>query len=60
MKKTEDNRRSFLKHVLAATAVVAGSAAIVRPAKAKPAAQGPVETLYRESENFKKYYQSLK
>lgn len=59
MKKAEDNRRSFLKHILAATAVVAGSAAIVRPAKAKPV-QGSNETLYRESDDFKKYYKSLK
>lgn len=60
-KKEEDNRRSFLKHMLAGTAVVVGTAAIVKPAKAKPAStvQGAGETLYHESESFKKYYKTL-
>jgi len=61
-KKIEDNRRSFLKHVLAGTSTVFVVAASVRPAKAKSA---PMlcrldETLYHESESFKKYYKTLR
>jgi hypothetical protein len=62
MKQEEDKRRSFLKHILAGTAAVIGTAAIVRPAQAKSVS--PVgqtnETLYHESENFKRYYKSLR
>jgi len=62
MKKEEDKRRSFLKHILAGTAAVIGTAAIVRPAKAKsaPTVNHPGETLYHESESFKKYYKNLR
>jgi hypothetical protein len=63
MKKSEeDNRRSFLKHVLAGTAAVTGAAATIRPAKAKstPALNRLDETLYHESENFKKYYKTIR
>jgi hypothetical protein len=62
MKKEEDKRRSFLKHILAGTAAVIGTAAIVRPAKAKTAAtvDHADETLYHESDNFKKYYKNLR
>jgi len=62
MKLEEDKRRSFLKHILAGTAAVIGTAALVRPAKAKT--PSPVkrldETLYHESESFKKYYKTLR
>lgn len=65
MKEDEDKRRSFLKHILAGTAAVIGTAAIirpVRPAKAKSAATINLsnETLYHESESFKQYYKSLR
>ncbi len=62
MKKEEDKRRSFLKHILAGTAAVIGTAAIVRPAKAKSAqmVDRSSETLYHESESFKKYYKTLR
>ena len=62
MKNEEGKRRSFLKHLLAGATVVAGSVAAIKPAKAKPAAVGKEggDVLYHESENFKKYYQSLK
>ncbi len=62
MKKEEGKRRSFLKHILAGTAAVVGTAAIVRPAKAKsdPTAIRSDETLYHESESFKKYYKTLR
>ena len=61
MKKEEDKRRSFLKHILAGTAAVIGTAAIVRPAKAKSAqmVDRSNETLYHESDSFKKYYKTL-
>lgn len=62
MKKEEGKRRSFLKHILAGTAAVVGTAAIVRPAKAKsdPTFIRSDETLYHESESFKKYYKTLR
>lgn len=62
MKKEEGKRRSFLKHILAGTAAVVGTAAIVRPAKATsdPTVIRSDETLYHESESFKKYYKTLR
>lgn len=62
MKKEQDNRRSFLKHMLAGTAAVVGTAAIVKSAKAKstPAGQHPDEVLYQETDNFSKYYKTLR
>lgn len=62
MKEDKDMRRSFLKHVLAGAAVVVGSAAAIKPAKAKPVSpqKNCDDILYHESESFKKYYESLK
>ncbi|OEU49718.1 MAG: hypothetical protein BA866_11345 [Desulfobulbaceae bacterium S5133MH15] len=62
MKKEQDNRRSFLKHMLAGTAAVVGTTAIVKSAKAKsiPAGQRPDEVLYQETESFSKYYKTLR
>ena len=62
MKNEQDRRRSFLKHLLAGAAVVAGSVAAIRPAKAKTEAtvKGSGDVLYHESESFKKYYDSLR
>ncbi|BHH84429.1 twin-arginine translocation signal domain-containing protein [Desulforhopalus sp. 52FAK] len=62
MKKEEGKRRSFLKHILAGTAAVVGTAAIVKPVKAKTvtAVDRSDETLYHESESFKKYYKTLR
>jgi len=63
MKKREQNkRRTFLKHILTGTAVVAGAATITKPVKAKsaPKPSGLNETLYHESESFKKYYKTLR
>lgn len=61
MKKEQDTRRSFLKHILAGTAVVAGSVAAMRPAKAKTVVPQKNEdnVLYHESKEFKRYYDSL-
>jgi hypothetical protein len=62
MKQEEEKRRSFLQHILAGTVAVIGTAAVVRPAKAKSISPGgrTDETLYHESENFKRYYKSLR
>ncbi|MEE4241870.1 MAG: twin-arginine translocation signal domain-containing protein [Desulfopila sp.] len=63
MKKDQDKRRSFLKHILAGAAVVAGSVAAIKPAKAKSLQQpiqGRDDVLYHESDSFKKYYDSLR
>jgi len=62
MQQTQDNRRSFLKHVLAGTAIVAGTTLTGKKARAgeKMKAAQPEEILYRETENFKKYYESLR
>ncbi len=62
MKQEQDKRRSFLKHILAGSAVVVGTAAAIKPAKAKT---GPVgvesdDVLYKESPEFQKYYKSLR
>lgn len=61
MKKEEDKRRFFLKHILAGSAVMVGVAAIIKPIQAKSGQTASLssETLYRESEDFKKYYNTL-
>lgn len=62
MEREGDDRRLFLKHIVAGTAAVVGAAAMIKPATAKalPAACRPPESLYHESEAFKKYYKSLR
>lgn len=62
MQQNQDSRRSFLKHVLAGTAVVAGTTLTGEKAKAreKVRARQPGEILYKETEDFKKYYESLR
>ncbi len=62
MKKEEDKRRSFLKHILAGTAAVIRTVGIIRPVKVKSAAtiNLPNETLYHERESFKQYYKNLR
>jgi len=62
--KTEkkDQRRSFLKHLLAGTVIAAGTSSIVKSTKAGEG-RGQInitETLYRETEEFKSYYRSLR
>ena len=62
MKKEKEGRRAFLKNILAGSAVAAGVAAGTKPAQAKTtgtAKQGD-EILYRETEDFKKYYDTLR
>lgn len=63
MEKDQDKRRSFLKHIVAGAAVIAGSVAAIKPARAgkqAAASREGDETCYQESENFKKYYDSLR
>lgn len=62
MKNEENKRRSFLKHILAGTAAVIGTAAIIRPTKSKfvDTINLSNETLYHESKSFKQYYKSLR
>jgi len=62
MEQEKKERRSFLKHILAGSAVLTGATAAVKPARAGTSQkidQGS-ETLYQESDAFKKYYKSLR
>ncbi len=62
MKKEEGNRRTFLKSLIAGSAVAAGVATAAKPAKAgvKRSSTPGDETLYRETDAFKRYYKSLR
>ena len=60
----EKERRSFLKQVLAGSTVITVAALTTGKAKAGPDTPdrrtGQDEILYRETEAFKKYYQTLR
>ena len=62
MEKGKKERRSFLKHILAGSAVLAGTASAIKPARAETSHQvtGDDEILYKETDSFKKYYKSLR
>jgi len=62
MKEEKEVRRSFLKHILAGSAVVATALAGKKSAEAKIAEtlQPGDEVLYKETEDFKKYYKSIR
>ncbi len=62
MKETDDKRRSFLKQLLAGSAVAAGSALVGKKVSARETEQKkrPDEILYRKTDDFKKYYNSLR
>jgi hypothetical protein len=62
MEKQHDSRRSFLKHILVGAGVLAGTAGIVRSAKAGPAKRRLEKDhdLYHETSAFNKYYKSLR
>ncbi len=62
MKKEREERRSFLKHLLAGTAVVAGTVSSVKASKARSVSKQKEENeiLYHESESFKSYYKTLR
>jgi hypothetical protein len=62
MKQNDDKRRSFLKQIFAGSAIVAGSALVGKKAKAREITEEkrPDEVLYRKTDAFKKYYDSLR
>ncbi len=62
MQNEKKERRSFLKHLLAGSAVIAGTASAVKPARAETSPEGMAtdEVLYKETDSFKKYYKSLR
>ncbi len=62
MKQNDDKRRSFLKQIFAGTAVVAGSALIGKKATAQETGspKHSDEVLYKKTDAFKKYYDSLR
>ncbi len=63
MKDTAEGRRSFLKHILAGSAVIGAAAMTGKTTRAGTAVpdNDPVrDTLYRETEEFRKYYESLR
>lgn len=56
-------RRSFLKGMLAGSLALAGLASGTRKGRASQAEEGKAhsdEVLYRETEEFRRYYQSLR
>ena len=60
MKQEKEERRSFLKHILAGSAVVAGVAVTRKQVQAGTVSENRVskDVLYRETDHFKKHYQS--
>ena len=62
MQQNDENRRSFLKQVLAGSAVATAVALTSKKAGAKEnkAAQRSDEVLYQETDAFKNYYKSLR
>jgi hypothetical protein len=66
MQQKDESRRSFLKQVLAGSAVVAGAALTGKKAqagetlKARYSSPDSDEVLYQETDAFKKYYESLR
>ena len=62
MNKKKDDRRTFLKTILAGSATVAGVVASDKKVNAAPQQAGtyPEEQLYKESEHFRKYYETIK
>ncbi|GAB4343446.1 MAG: hypothetical protein Kow0089_19240 [Desulfobulbaceae bacterium] len=63
MSKKNEERRSFLKHLVAGTAAVAGVTASGRKARATTARGVPrddSEVLYRETDAFRRFYDSLR
>jgi len=62
MKQNDGQRRSFLKQIFAGTAVVAGTALVGKKATARETetAKRPDEVLYKKTDAFKKYYDSLR
>ncbi len=62
MKENDEKRRSFLKQLVAGSAIVAGSALVSKKVQARETASNkrPEEILYKKSDAFQKYYDSLR
>ncbi len=62
MKQNDEKRRSFLKQILGGSAIVAGAALTGRKVHADEISdiKRPEEVLYKKTEAFKKYYDSLR
>ena len=61
MKKDDAERRSFLKTLMTGSAVAAATfSAGAAKAKQQETTRKTDEVLYRESEDFKEYYKSLR
>lgn len=62
MKENDDKRRSFLKQIFAGSAIVAGSALVGKKVQARETKENnrPEEVLYKKSDDFQKYYNSLR
>ncbi len=62
MQQNDESRRSFLKQVLAGSAVAAGATLTGKKVRALETRKTRVsnEVLYHESDDFKKYYDSLR
>ncbi len=60
MKQEKEERRSFLKHILAGSTAVAAVAVTRKPVQADTVSEKRIsnDVLYRETEHFKKHYQS--
>lgn len=60
MKQEQGKRRSFLKHILTGSAVVAGVSLTQKKVQAGTSPEPRIsdEILYQESEHFKKLYKS--
>ncbi len=62
MKENDDKRRSFLKQIFAGSAIVAGSALVGKKAQARETTENKKadEVLYKKTDAFQKYYDSLR
>ncbi len=62
MKENDEKRRSFLKQLVAGSAIVAGSTLVSKKVQARETAKNkrPEEILYKKSDAFQKYYDSLR
>lgn len=62
MDENDQKRRSFLKQVVTGSAIIAGSALVSKKAEARKTEESkrPDEVLYRKSDSFTKYYDSLR
>ncbi|MEN8189158.1 MAG: hypothetical protein ABFS19_04880 [Thermodesulfobacteriota bacterium] len=62
MEQKDDTRRSFLKQILVGSTLAAGSTLTLKKAQAskEKEVERPEEICYRRTEEFEKYYNSLR